>query len=274
MREITETHIIELIKKYAKGGGDLLPYFKDTSMSFYVAINNNLTASRIGCTYEDVDGRGKSNFRFRTDFLPAFKVASGYEETYDWEIGDVIRAGSTFSFIEMVIGSQSNIYPVMDIGQSGYGAYQIPPNSDISSWTDSAGDSHRGLGSLLILSTFTGLEYDKSNLFSRIRGWLDDELEYTVPDNIAEEHSHDEVFPISDYMTRENRRLPASNSSSFNTVTIGGTQYTIGSRSDEGVRLWITDFTLTSDLTYISESEDDPVFRASDNKLVSLEVYV
>ena len=272
MREITETHIIELIKKYAKGGGDLLPYFKNTSMGFYVTINNNLTASWIGCTYEDVDGGEASGFRFRTDFLPAFKVASGYEETYDWEIGDVIRAGSTFSFIEMVIADQSNMYPVRDIGQGDSGAFQIPPNSDVSSWTDSDGNSHRGLGSLLTLASFTGQTY-YANLFLRITDRFD-MYGYSVPDNITEEHAPNEVFPISDYMTRESRRLPASNSSSFNTVTIGGTQYTIGSRSYDGVRLWITDFTLTSDLTYISESEDDPVFKASDNKLVSLEVYV
>lgn len=267
MREITETHIIELIKKYAKGGGDLLPYFKNTSMAFYVTINNNLTASWIDCKLEDID----TSYHFRTNFGDALAVASGYRQFGDLENGDVIRSGSTFSLIEMVIDSQSSMYPVMDIGQSGLGAYQIPPNSDISSWTDSAGDTRRGVGSLLILGSFASGERH-SNVFTDI---TDPDNDYAVPDDIAQEHDPDEVVSISDYLTRASRSLPDSSvSHSYNSITIGGNQYTIGSNSSSGVRLWITDFTLTSNLTYIADESYDPVLRASDNKLVSLEVYV
>lgn len=272
MREITETHIIELIKKYAKGGGGLLTYFKDTNIDFYVAINNDLIASRLSCVLEDVDGSGASGFRFRTNFGDALAVASGYRHFNELEEGDVISSGSTFSLFEMVIGGQSNMYPVRAIGQSDYGAYQIPPNSDVSSWADSSGNTRRGVGSLLILGSFVGREMG-SNILSRI---TDSEADYAVPDDIAEDHDPDEVVSIADYLTRESRRLPSSNTSSFKTVTIGGTQYNIGANlpSTAGVRLWITDFTLTSNLTYIGESSGDPVLRASDNKLVSLEVYV
>lgn len=271
MREITETHIIELIKKYAKGGGDLLSYFKNTSMGFYVTINNNLTASWIDCKLEDID----TSYHFRTNFGEALAVASGHRQFDDLENGDVIQSGSTFSFIEMVINNQSEwqsgMYPVMSIGQSGLGAYQIPPNSDVSSWTDSAGDTRRGVGSLLILGSFaSGERY--SNVFTDI---TDPDNDYAVPHDITHEHDPDEVVSIGEYLTRESRMLPDSSSShSYNAITIGGNQYTVGSNSSSGVKLWITDFTLTSDLTYISESQGDPVLRASDNKLVSLEVYV
>ena len=273
MREITETHIIELIKKYAKGGGDLLPYFKNTSMGFYVTINNNLTASWIDCKLEDID----TSYHFRTNFGEALAVASGYRQFGDLENGDVIRSGSTFSFIEMVINEQSEwqstMYPVKDIGQDGLGAYQIPPNSDVSSWTDSAGDTRRGLGSLLILGSIASGE-KRSNVFTDI---TDSDNDYEVPNDITHEHDPDEVVSIGEYLTREGRMLPdsgTSHSNFYNAVTIGGTQYTIGSNSSSGLKLWITDFTLTSNLTYIADESYDPVLRASDNKLVSLEVYV
>lgn len=247
MREITETHIIELIKKYAKGGGGLFEYFVPLDINLCVTIGTNLVAKEMRCRLEQ-KSEGSSSYAYVANFADVF-AESGSP-------ADQITAGTTFSIIFPYIRSDvdTSMYPCCYFGESGVGTLQIPPKH--MSWALPDGTTKSEIGSLMRFND--PFMYGTNDLLARLAGGYNpthEELgiEETIEDYMAISTTYPEIE-----------------------ITIDGTPYKAGTGSSSGIRAVKYTFRILDTLTLVDD-EDIPkrygIYQVGNSK-IDTRVYV
>lgn len=234
MREITETHIIELIKKYAKGGGGLYNYFCPMNICLWVSKGNKLCDCILYCSLEEITS---DNWKYLVCWSD---VLANYANNQN-----VVPSGTSwkiiFPYITNAFGDgYTSLYPMETWGQMGVAALAIPPKH--MAWSTPDGTSRSDIGSLLHFGDFVNVyNNDLGHLiYHHGRGYHDGDLSET----------------ITDYLTIDEEYVDMG-------WTIDGTSYIVDQTGPNGGKIHAVVYTFTTD-TDIEYNPDDPDYPYGD----------